>query len=992
MREISRFFVLALVVDFILAGCGGGHSTKAITQTGDSTPTLVSISVTSAGSAASVPVGATLQLTAQGKYSDGSTSDLTSQVTWKLSDFSLASVSSSGLITAKKSGALTAIATKETVSGILSVSVAKAAVTSIAVSGGSSLASGFTEQLAAQGSFSDQSTQSITSQVTWQTSDATIATVNSAGVLTALKAGSVVVTASVGAVSGTLPVVVNAAALSSITLSGSSLSSGGTEQLTATGVYSDNSTQNITAQVSWLSSDSTIANVGGTGILTALKAGSVTVTASLGSVSGSAVILVNAPTLSALTITPTSFSIATGQSQQLLAQGVYSDGSSHDVTSQVSWSTNNGGVATVSGIGLVSGASAGSATITATYGAVNRTASVTVTAICLQSIFVVPGSASVATGQTQAFAANGLFSDGSTSDITSSVTWSSSATNVATIDPTGLATGVSAGNATITATSGSATGSGTLTITSAVLASIDISPDDETIPTGGQLPLSLTGTFSDNTTQNIAKATWSTSDPTLASVDPDTGMVTGVANSNGNTVTITATYGGMTDTTTVTVTSAVPEALQITPDTASIAAGTTQQYSVNQIYSDGSIQSITSGLSWISSSPLTASIDANGVVAGIATGQTTITVAYGSMTASASLSVTAATLTAVVVTPGTGVVGVNGSVQFTATGVFSDNSTEDLTSLASWSSTVANYALISDSGLATGVSNGTTTITALYGGLSGSVTLNVITPHLVGIRISPDSPIVPPHSRIQMTAIGQYSDGSEVPLPRVTWRTSSARYAMISGSGVLRTKRTSSKPVVVSATLNGISGQTNVIVSTMTIASLQITPTTPTIAVGTTQQFSLIGTFSDGTTTVDLTASARWLTSNWRNAVMYRSGIAYGLSPGTVSITANYRGLTSQAATLTVSNATIQSINVTPASATVVLGSLTQQFQQFTAIGLFSDGSSQDITAVSRWTSSTPGVAIVYWYSGLAYGASHGQTSINATFKGVTGSASLNVN
>ena len=448
MKRISALFGLALMLCFALSGCGGGHVSK-ITLLGNTT--LVSISVTSAGSTTSVPVGSTLQLTAQGKYSDGSTADLTSQVTWELSDFSMASVSSGGLLTAKKTGALTAVATKGTVSGVLYLSVGKAGVMSISVSGGSSLSAGITEQLLAQGAFTDNSTQTITTQVTWQSSDSTIAAVSRAGVLTALKPGSVVITGSIGTVSGTLSVVVNAASVASISVSGSPLVAGSTEQLSAVGTYSDNTIQYVTSQVVWQSSDITIATVSPTGMLTAFKAGTVTVTASLGTVSGGAPIVVSSATLSALTITPTSFSIDTGQSQQLLVQGVYSDGSSHNVTSQVIWGTSNSGVASVSGAGLVTGASAGSATITASLGAVSRTASATVSALTLQSIFVTPGSASVATGQTQAFAANGLFSDGSTSDITNSVTWSSGATNFASIDQTGLATGVGAGSATITA-------------------------------------------------------------------------------------------------------------------------------------------------------------------------------------------------------------------------------------------------------------------------------------------------------------------------------------------------------------------------------------------------------------------------------------------------------------------------------------------------------------------------------------------------------------
>jgi uncharacterized protein YjdB len=900
MKRFGALFALALVACLTIAGCGGGG--KKTTQTTKPTATLTSISVASTGAATSVAAGATLQLTATGHYSDGTTATLTS-ASWASSDGTLASLSVSGMLTALKAGSVTVTATKGAVSGNMVITVTQATLASIAVSGGSSLAAGSTEQLTAQGTYSDSTTGSLTTQATWQSSDATVATVSNAGLLTALKAGTVTITATMGSVSGTASVVVNAASVSSITIS------------------------------------------------------------------------------------PALFSIASGQNQQLTAQAVYPDGTSQDVTSQATWSSSATNVATVSGTGLVSGVSAGTSTITATLGSVSRTAVATVTTAQLNSIIVTPSTASIATGQTQAFAANGIFSDGSSTDITNSVIWTSSAINFATIDPTGLATGVSAGTATVTATSGTVSGTASLTVTAAVLNSIDIAPDDQYIPIGGQFPLVLTGSYSDNTTQTLTNAVWSSSDPTIASVDPVSGVVTGVSDSNGNPVTITATADGMSNTTSVYITAAVAESLTLTPTTASIASGTTQQYSVDAIYSDGSIQPLTAGLSWASSSASTASISALGLATGIAAGQSTITVTYGSMSATATLTVTPATLTSIVVTPVTTVVGVKGNVQFTATGVFTDNSTQDLSSQAAWSSSVASVALISNTGLATGLSAGATTITANYGGLSGSATLNVSTATLISITVTPANPIVPPHSKIQMTATGNFSDGSHLVLSGVSWRTSSAKYAMVSGSGVVRTKKSSNKVVPVSASLNGITGTTQLTITSMTVQSLSLTPSNATMAVGTTQPFALIGTFSDGVTTVDLTPSARWQTSNYHYAVINRSGIATGLGAGSVTITGSYQNLTPATTTLTVSNATIQSITVTPASPTIALGSM----QQFAAMGLFSDGSTQDITAVSQWTSSTPTVAVVN-KTGRAFSATHGQTNINATYKGTTGTTLLTVN
>jgi hypothetical protein len=285
------------------------------------------------------------------------------------------------------------------------------------------------------------------------------------------------------------------------------------------------------------------------------------------------------------------------------------------------------------------------------------------------------------------------------------------------------------------------------------------------------------------------------------------------------------------------------------------------------------------------------------------------------------------------------------------------------------------------------LSAGSTTITAVYGTVSGSATLNVTTATLTSIKITPDSPIVPPHSKVQLTAIGVYSDGTELPLSGVSWHTSSARYAMVNGSGVLRTKKATTKLVPVSATLNGITGSTNVTISTMTVQTLAINPSPANMAAGTKLPFQLIGTFSDGVTTVDLTASARWQTSNYQDAVINPQGVATGVAAGTVTVTASIHGEPSTTATLNVTNATIQSITLAPATPTIGLGSQ----QQFTATGTFSDGSSQDITSVSTWTSSTPTVAVVN-QNGLASSASHGQTNVTATFNGVPGLTLLTVN
>src|SRR6185312_9862198 len=161
----------------------------------------------------------------------------------------------------------------------------------------------------------------------------------------------------------------------------------------------------------------------------------------------------------------------------------------------------------------------------------------------------------------------------------------------------------------------------------------------------------------------------------------------------------------------------------------------------------------------------------------------------------------------------------------------------------------------------------------------------------------------------------------------------------------------------------------------------------PTMAAGTKLQLSLIGTFSDGTTQVDLTASARWQTSSYADAVIDREGMTTGVAAGGVTVTASINGQDPATTTLTVTNATVQSITVNPPDPTIALGSS----QQFAASGSFSDGSTQDISNVVKWTSSTPTVAVVN-QTGVAASASHGSTNINAALSGITGSTQLSVN
>jgi len=163
------------------------------------------------------------------------------------------------------------------------------------------------------------------------------------------------------------------------------------------------------------------------------------------------------PTLTSITVTPSTPSVAVNSTKQMTATGTYDDGSTKNITASVSWSSDDTSVATVSDTGLVTGLEPGSVRVTATSETISGSTSVTVMVANLRSIAVNPTSASITSDQTQQFTAIGTLEDRSTVDITDAVTWKSSKTGVATVNTSGLATAQGSGTTNITAVSGSVT-------------------------------------------------------------------------------------------------------------------------------------------------------------------------------------------------------------------------------------------------------------------------------------------------------------------------------------------------------------------------------------------------------------------------------------------------------------------------------------------------------------------------------------------------------
>lgn len=329
-----------------------------------------------------------------------------------------------------------------------------------------------------------------------------------------------------------------------VTAGETTLAVGFTVQLTATGVYSDNSTRDLTSSVSWSSSTPLVASVTTGGLVSAIAPGNVSFTATLDGISGSTGLEVTDATLTGVEVRPLNATIAADTHLQYRAVATFDDASDLDVTSQAAWSSTTG---SISAAGLLTAGAAGGGTVSATFSGLTGTTNVTVSGATLVSISITPRNPIVAPGGQVRLLARGTFSDGTVQDLPN-VTWTSATTGTATIDGTGLLRGVAGETSVITARQGGV--SGTTTASVAALVSIAVQPANAPIAGGAYLPYTAVGTFAGGATADLTTGvSWSSSNHSATTISTS-GVALGVA---GGSSSITAAMSGISGSTPLTV-------------------------------------------------------------------------------------------------------------------------------------------------------------------------------------------------------------------------------------------------------------------------------------------------------------------------------------------------------------------------------------------------------------------------------------------------------
>jgi uncharacterized protein YjdB len=507
--------------------------------------------------------------------------------------------------------------------------------------------------------------------------------------------------------------------------------------------------------------------------------------------------------------------------------------------------------------------------------------------------------------------------------------------------------------------------------------------------------------------------TWSSSDPAVATITQ--GVVSGgVATGGGlastlsaGTATIqadfTTPHGDVTGSTTLTV--VPPDLVSIVildslsvnigpnPVAATIAKGTSHQFVAFGIYTDGGERilpnPLTTDVTWDSTPATVATITNVGRARGISAGTATITATANNtegtaMSGTTSLVVSDATLSRIVVSPLVQSIAPLTALQFEATGVFSDSTTQDITADASWASSDPSKAKVSNTdptkGLALGVAGGVATISAALGAQTGNSVLSVNV-SLTSITITISGSGVAIGSTRLLLAVGTFSDGTTRSInDSATWSVSDNSIATVNSVGLVTGIATGT--ATVKAQVGGVSDTVDLNVQNLTSLAIQ-PPATATIAPGTQTQFFATATLAD-TTTQDVTSSVTWVSADPAIATVSdtfgSAGLVSGIAPGTVLIGAVFNGLVAtphDAAPqqLTVTNATLSSLAITsPATPQdIALG----QSQQYVATGTFSDATTQDLSNQVTWTSSDPTVAVIT-RSGLAVSTGVGTTTVTA--------------
>lgn len=715
--------VATTTTDGNVIGLGAGTTTITASgggRSGSATLTVVDpLVATVALSPAAATLRLTQSLTVAPSLRDKRGRPVSRPPTWSSSRPEVATVSATGVVTAVGTGITEITSTIDGQAASLGLVVTPIPISSIVVTPESvGLLVGESRSLAA--SPRDSAGGALSGrEVTWSTSDRTVAAVSTSGTVSAVAPGKAVISAASEGVVRDVSVSVVPVPVAAVTVTPASATVivGLTAQFNA--AVKDSVGGILSGRpVAWTTSNSSVATVNSAGLVTTVGAGTATISASSGGRTGSATMTSLPIPVSTVTMTPAVSNLYVFETVQLTA--TLRDSLGQLLSGRVvEYSSSAPAVATVSATGLVRLVGVGSATITAR--SEGKSTTVTVSGrLRVTSVPIVPGVANMLIGQTLTLTATPT--DSTATALTGrGVAWLSSNSSVASVSGTGVLTAVSAGVATITASSEGASNSITVTVVPVPVASVTATPTTKSLFVTQTVQVTATTLDSIGGTLSGRTLTWSSNVPLVATVSA-TGLVTALS---PGTAIITVSAEGKSATSTVTV-SLVP-VVSVTLNTPRTALLLGEEMNIEGIPRDSIAGALTGRtVTWTSSNPAVANVGATtGFVTTVAVGSATITATCEGKTASVTLTVSPVPVRSVLVVPASPLLLTGSTLTLAATPRDSINRAM-LDRTVTWTSENPTIATVSSTGVVTAVTSGIATIRATSEGVVGTAAVSVV--------------------------------------------------------------------------------------------------------------------------------------------------------------------------------------------------------------------------------------------------------------------------
>lgn len=418
----------------------------------------------------------------------------------------------------------------------------------------------------------------------------------------------------------------------------------------------------------------------------------------------------------------------------------------------------------------------------------------------------------------------------------------------------------------------------------------------------------------------------------------------------------------------------------VLPGTATLVVGDQLQLTAAAV-AQNKLSAVTSA-TWTTSDAAVATVDAGGLVRAVAPGSAQITGKNGTASSVAQVTVVAAKIVGLIVSPATATAVPGDLLRLVATASFDDGSAADVTAQAAWTSSAADVASVgtgATAGVVTAKKKGTATVAAALSGHSAQSALTVGDPRALSLRITPAAAALPLGTNQAFACAATFSDGSTGACPAGAW-TASGDAATVAADGTAHAAKVGTSTITYATTAGGLSASATAIVGAAAVSALAATPATLAIPLGATRSYTVKATLTDATE-VDVTALAAASVSSSSVAAAPAAGTLKGLALGTATATLAYGGRTATIA-VTVGAPEAAALRVAPAAAALPLGS----DQAFTCSALLSDATTGACPA-GAWSAS--GDAVTIAANGTAHAAKLGTSTITyaATAGGLTATA-----